>query len=1336
MKPLSKSMLVMFLLAGGLFADAQRVHFNWKWPFTGASSGALAIDASRHYAFYSAGMGIVGVDLFNSPYSLVERIFTSNTALDIEISPDGNTLFAAVGDSGIDIWNISDTANPTRIARINDGNIVFVKVHGNYLFASDTNSASVKVYDISTLSSPSLVSTFNLPNGKPGEMEVVGTVLYVAGYTGGTYVVDISNASSPTLIKTLNEIGWYTYIDTSNNVFFTGFFNGPGVGSTINYYDITNPSNPSLLFSETINAYPTFQMWDFAVSSDTLFIISSVRGLSTRQIIWEGDSTIPLNANGDGSLGYARGIELFEDKVFVVSDHYLSGTLYGLNRSDIEISDSANPIGWIADVWVNGDYAYVAGAGILTFHIVGDSMELIGITNREKKFRRVMVRGSYLLASSGDSIYIYSIGGNPQSPSLLGKFYSGGDLGGFDAVVSQKGLYIYTAVRNTAVFFVFDASNPSSPTQLYNVPVAYTPNDIKVRDNYAYLTSNSGDRFMVYNVLDSSQIASIYYDDPFGLELRGNYAYVVGNAPGIVDISDPTNPREIAEISFNGASWTAYDVSPFDSGAVFIGDVYLSTGSGFVIVDMRDTSNIRKPGYLLYDEGYARGVFFKDYKIYAAFYDLGLHAFTSDPFPPPPAPVVLIEPINGQWAPRNVHFEWQDTTGASGAYYILKAYGSSYIINDTLTTTYFDTVLTEKRRYWWYVVTYYAPDYDDRTRTTSFYLDPDPPFGFNLLSPENGASVTDSIINFDWSEAQDTSSGMGHYLLLISNDSTFASYDSFVVDTSGMSVALSSYGTFYWKVVAVDSAGNTAESNVWSFTKEMPSPSVPGLVSPIGGTWLNDTMVAFSWTTGGKKVGDTGFIGKFRRKGALQKGRLDDPASKDAVTKYDLKFVIEVLSGNTTVVHDTVDTNFVEIPLSEGTYRWHVKAFYVGAGASDWSPTDSFGIDITPPSTVTPISPENGAYVGSTTVHLDWSDAVDSLSGVATYLLVISQTSNFSSTDTFFCSTSETTLVLTEATYWWKVKVFDNAGNGSDFSSVRSFEIDTTHPNSPTLFTPIGGTWLADTFVTLSWSAVSLKSEKPAVKAAPVNYIFEVSSSGNVIATDTVDTNVAIVTLSEGFYNWRVKAFDSAGNTSSWSSIDSFGVDISPPVIDSMTVWSDTSWFFGPYEVHAWITDSLSGVHDAWLFYSIDGQGYDSTQMNESYSGWIGEIPAFSDSANHSVSYFVRANDSAQSPNSAFSDTVFFNVTSIEEVGNLDIYTVKVLSTVGPDINFEITTPSLTPYRIKIYSAAGRLLIVKKGLLQRGYHRVKLDVPISGVFFAIFSSDFGTRVFRVVVIGK
>ncbi len=243
------------------------------------------------------------------------------------------------------------------------------------------------------------------------------------------------------------------------------------------------------------------------------------------------------------------------------------------------------------------------------------------------------------------------------------------------------------------------------------------------------------------------------------------------------------------------------------------------------------------------------------------------------------------------------------------------------------------------------------------------------------------------------------------------------------------------------------------------------------------------------------------------------------------------------------------------------------------------------------------------------------------------------------------------------------------------------------------------------------------------------------SLNGSVVVTDTVDTNVAHVTLAEGFYNWRVMAFDGAGNTSPWSHVDSFGIDITPPEIDSMTAWSDTSWFFGPYEVHAWITDSLSGVHDAWLFYSIDGQGYDSTQMNESYSGWIGEIPAFSDSANHSVSYFVRANDSAQPPNYGLSDTISFEVTSIEEGGvEPSVYAVALRSTVASTVTFEVKTPSSTPYRLEIYSPNGRLVSLKTGHLSRGYSNLRVNLGTNGVYMAVLSTKFGTEIRKFVIV--
>jgi hypothetical protein len=46
---------------------------------------------------------------------------------------------------------------------------------------------------------------------------------------------------------------------------------------------------------------------------------------------------------------------------------------------------------------------------------------------------------------------------------------------------------------------------------------------------------------------------------------------------------------------------------------------------------------------------------------------------------------------------------------------------------------------------------------------------------------------------------------------------------------------------------------------------------------------------------------------------------------------------------------------------------------------------------------------------------------------------------------------------------------------------------------------------------------------------------------------DTLETNSTTITMDEGFYYWRVWAFDEAGN-SSYPSVDSFGMDISAPL--------------------------------------------------------------------------------------------------------------------------------------------------------------------------------------------
>ncbi len=1315
MNKLNKMALIL-LLTGGLFADSERVHFRWSWPFTGMSSGAIAVDSARHIAYYSSGLGVIGVDLYASPYSTVTRIFTADMAYGLATSADGTHLFAAVGTEGVEVWDVSDTANPTKVAVIDAGDARFLKVSGNYLFVSDSSSASVKIYDVSTPSSPSFVSSYQLSTGTPCEMEVFDTVLYMAGYNGGTYVLDISDISSPTLLTTLSEVAYYLDLDTAAHRLYIAQSMGFTGSSYLHFYDVTDPADPTYIFSRYIGN----EIYGFGVSGDTVFVVSTFSGVVSYQIDWDNDTLLFIWSNSDGTLEHGAGLQLFEDKVLVASDRATDGNFYGVAKSNLATQDSALPQGAINDVFLNGDYVYFAARGIVTMHQVGDNAEYMGKVAEGVQFDELLVKGDYLIASTGDSIYIFDIGAYPAQPSSMGKFYSGGDLAGFDAVVSGKGLYIYVVRNDIAKIFVFDASNPSNVTLLYDIPTNYVPNDISVRGDTAYMTSSWDDKFFIFNMADSSIISVLGYDGPFGLEVYEDLAYVHGNNSRVIDISDPQTPMILGDITFNGSSWTSHDVWPFEEGAVYIGNL------GFIVVDTRDRNHLHFGGYFRNLRGhYGNGVYFRNYRIYAAFSSIGLQVFDLDSFPPMPSPAVLIEPINRVWVDTTVHFEWQDTTGIQGLNYILRVYRYSYIIDDTVTTTYYDAVITQKERFSWYITTFTEPGYTATSYTGSFRVDPDPPFGLNLLSPNNGSSISDSIVSFDWSDAQDTSSGLAGYRLLISTDSTFASYDSFSVSTSNLDLTITSYGTFYWKVIAIDSVGNTAGTGVWSFTREMPTPPTPALVSPTGGAWLNSTPVLFRWSGGGKHL-------KFA-KSKLEDAKLDFRLAENG-GKPEIRYIIEILSGDSTVVYDTLAADSVLYDLVDGTYRWHVKAFYVGGGESGWSPTDSFGVDVTPPSTVSLASPQNGSFLGSTTVQFDWSDANDATSGVSGYLLLVSTSSSFSSPDSFICSQSETTITLSESAYWWKVRAFDAAGNAGDFSEVFSFEIDTTAPNAPGLIAPVGGVWLSDTTVELSWSEVTFKVSG---KSAPVSYILEVISSGSVVISDTVDTNCAEVLLSEGYYHWHVMAFDGAGNSSSWSPTDSFGVDITPPTFDSMTVWGDTSWFFGPFEVHAWITDNLSGASNVWLFYSLDGRPADSVQMNESYTGWVAEIPAFPDSANHSVMYFVRAADASNPPNVSFSDTVSFSVTSIAENGTPPLnYSVRAVSLASRNILFEIASPMATNYTLRVYASDGRLVAVKSGRIEVGKHGITIGVPANGFYIAVLNTNLGKTVHKIVVLKK
>ena len=528
---------------------------------------------------------------------------------------------------------------------------------------------------------------------------------------------------------------------------------------------------------------------------------------------------------------------------------------------------------------------------------------------------------------------------------------------------------------------------------------------------------------------------------------------------------------------------------------------------------------------------------------------------------------------------------------------------------------------------------------------------------------------------------------------------------------------------------------------------------------------------------------------------------------------------------------ELVDTTHSFTVDSDGFYFVRVRSMSSRGYGSDWSPIDSFGVDVTPPSGVELIAPENNSILNTSEVAFDWSDAVDTTSGIAGYWLAVSMDASFGSADSFFVSLSETTLTLADTTWFWRVKAVDNSGLESDWTEAWTLTIDTHVPETPMLISPVGGEWLHSTSVTFEWTRVGKLAETYA-KATPVHYVVEVLSGGSAVLTDTVDTNTMTVELGEGFYDWHVMAFDEAGNTSDWSSIDSFGVDVTPPrtpdlvspadgfitssnsmefiwtassdnlsgimgysltlgdsvwntsdtsmtvdlsyfsegtyawhievfdnaenfaitddrtlvidrtppLIDSFTLWPDTSWFFGPFEVDAWISDNLSGVGSAWLFWSVDGSPFDSTAMSPSNGVWSGEIPAIDDSANHTVSYFVKALDNAEPANVSTSDTVDFTVISIEESQNQGLPSkFELLGVVqnpvkGGLIGLRLAVPSPCDAKFAIYDVTGRCVWRTTSHFEAGYHDVNLRADLrSGVYFIEVSAPFGKADVKVVI---
>lgn len=160
-----------------------------------------------NYAYLAAGRGMIVVDVSDKANpTVVSNLDLGGGDASQVITISGNYAFVAMRSSGVRIVDISNPVNPIALTTItadfNASNWAYdVEVDGSYLYVANHFAGNIRIYDVSDLLSPILVSTVDVPgSNKPRTLNITGGVLYVGSDYEGAYVFDISNPTNPTLV--------------------------------------------------------------------------------------------------------------------------------------------------------------------------------------------------------------------------------------------------------------------------------------------------------------------------------------------------------------------------------------------------------------------------------------------------------------------------------------------------------------------------------------------------------------------------------------------------------------------------------------------------------------------------------------------------------------------------------------------------------------------------------------------------------------------------------------------------------------------------------------------------------------------------------------------------------------------------------------------------------------------------------------------------------------------------------------------------------------------------------------------------------------------------------
>lgn len=382
-----------------------------------------------------------------------------------------------------------------------------------------------------------------------------------------------------------------------------------------------------------------------------------------------------------------------------------------------------------------------------------------------------------------------------------------------------------------------------------------------------------------------------------------------------------------------------------------------------------------------------------------------------------------------------------------------------------------------------------------------------------------------------------------------------------------------------------------------------------------------------------------------------------------------------------------------------------VATAYDTSGTSD-SVLILLRADTLPPDTVLPLSPIGGALAPRTPTF-SWSRASDGGIGTAFYLLLVSDSSSFSTilaSETTTPPDTQTLLAspLPQGVYYWRVQAADSLGNiAGGPIPFDSFTVDTGPPTAPKPLLPADQFETRSASITFTWSAAadSISSVVTYRLQAARDTVFTLDLIDSSTSSST--TGILVFPAADTWY-WRVIAADDAGNTTP-SGDSRIIVDTEPPPAPGVVTPTNPTETSSRSLVFSWnaVSDTLTGVGEYRI--QTDTAGTFLSLLDDSSTG-----------RNTTGTLTFAAND-----------TFFWRILVSDNVGNTTTTTTSLLiiDTLPPPSSLLLSptagTSVLSPVPLQWTAVSD----TPSGLA--GY---RLQVDTTGLFFAPFLDGFQTSV--------